>query len=198
MTGSRKRRKVQTNEGDELRWHKTGKTRPVIQNGKQMGCKKIMVLYISCGKQAKKLDKTNWVIHQYHLGVDEEEREGELVVSKVFYQTQPRQSSKADDGDDDDDSERTEFQLRERLRNDEEIGQTQVDLAEGCTDDLLRIPNASLEVELTTGLDIAALRLPMKSEILRISQEWEVSEGVGSPKVLNTYTLFFFFLLFFS
>lgn len=30
-------------------------------------------------------------MHQYHLGSDEEEKEGELVVSKVFYQTQPRQ-----------------------------------------------------------------------------------------------------------
>lgn len=30
-------------------------------------------------------------MHQYHLGIDEEEKEGELVVSKVFYQTQPRQ-----------------------------------------------------------------------------------------------------------
>ena len=30
-------------------------------------------------------------MHQYHLGSDEEEKDGELVVSKVFYQTQPRQ-----------------------------------------------------------------------------------------------------------
>lgn len=30
-------------------------------------------------------------MHQYHLGINEEEREGELVVSKIFYQTQPRQ-----------------------------------------------------------------------------------------------------------
>ncbi|KAK1666350.1 hypothetical protein QYE76_054509 [Lolium multiflorum] len=29
--------------------------------------------------------------HQFHLGSDEEEKDGELVVSKVFYQTQPRQ-----------------------------------------------------------------------------------------------------------
>lgn len=31
------------------------------------------------------------MMHQYHLGSNEEERDGELVVSKVFYQTQPRQ-----------------------------------------------------------------------------------------------------------
>lgn len=30
-------------------------------------------------------------MHQYHLGSTEEEKDGELVVSKVFYQTQPRQ-----------------------------------------------------------------------------------------------------------
>lgn len=30
-------------------------------------------------------------MHQYHLGNNEDEKEGELVVSKIFYQTQPRQ-----------------------------------------------------------------------------------------------------------
>ncbi|XP_057537398.1 NAC domain-containing protein 73 [Amaranthus tricolor] len=90
-TGTRKRRKVHTDEdGSETRWHKTGKTRPVIINGRVRGHKKILVLYTNYGKQ-KKPQKTNWVMHQYHLGVDEEEKDGELVVSKVFYQTQPRQ-----------------------------------------------------------------------------------------------------------
>jgi len=93
-TGTRKRRKIQTacdesTEG-ETRWHKTGKTRPVLVNGKQKGCKKILVLYTNFGKH-KKPEKTNWVMHQYHLGSQEEEKEGELVVSKIFYQTQPRQ-----------------------------------------------------------------------------------------------------------
>ncbi|KAK4846139.1 hypothetical protein QYF36_013526 [Acer negundo] len=90
-TGTRKRRKVHTDsEGGETRWHKTGKTRPVFVNGKIKGYKKILVLYTNYGKQ-KKPEKTNWVMHQYHLGSNEEEKEGELVVSKVFYQTQPRQ-----------------------------------------------------------------------------------------------------------
>lgn len=93
-TGTRKRRKIQTacdetSEG-ETRWHKTGKTRPVLVNGMQKGCKKILVLYTNFGKH-RKPEKTNWVMHQYHLGSQEEEKEGELVVSKVFYQTQPRQ-----------------------------------------------------------------------------------------------------------
>lgn len=90
-TGTRKRRKVNTDiHGGETRWHKTGKTRPVLISGKLKGYKKILVLYTNYGKQ-KKPEKTNWVMHQYHLGSNEEEKDGELVVSKVFYQTQPRQ-----------------------------------------------------------------------------------------------------------
>ena len=58
-------------------------------NGTQKGCKKILVLYTNFGKN-RKPEKTNWVMHQYHLGQHEEERDGELVVSKIFYQTQPR------------------------------------------------------------------------------------------------------------
>ncbi|KAF8652042.1 hypothetical protein HU200_062985 [Digitaria exilis] len=110
-TGTRKRRKIQPpaaaaasssssspatqhhqqqQQRSETRWHKTGKTRPVVVAGWQRGCKKILVLYTNFGKH-RRPEKTNWVMHQYHLGVNEEEREGELVVSKIFYQTQPRQ-----------------------------------------------------------------------------------------------------------
>lgn len=56
------------------------------------GFKKILVLYTNYGHQ-RKPEKTNWVMHQYHLGNNEEEKDGELVLSKVFYQTQPRQCS---------------------------------------------------------------------------------------------------------
>ncbi|XP_059634877.1 NAC domain-containing protein 75-like isoform X2 [Cornus florida] len=97
-TGTRKRRKIQTEcdlQGGETRWHKTGKTRPVMVIGKQKGCKKILVLYTNFGKN-RKPEKTNWVMHQYHLGQHEEEKEGELVVSKIFYQTQPRQCNWSD------------------------------------------------------------------------------------------------------
>ncbi|KAK8692607.1 hypothetical protein V6N13_076063 [Hibiscus sabdariffa] len=89
-TGTRKRRKVHTDEdGSETRWHKTGKTRAVSIGGTVKGFKKILVLYTNYGRQ-RKPEKTNWVMHQYHLGNNEEEKDGELVVSKVFYQTQPR------------------------------------------------------------------------------------------------------------
>ncbi|KAL1365198.1 hypothetical protein HN51_013279 [Arachis hypogaea] len=95
-TGTRKRRKVHTDqEGSETRWHKTGKTRPISVAGSVKGFKKILVLYTNYGRQ-KKPEKTNWVMHQYHLGSNEEEKDGELVVSKVFYQTQPRQCANKD------------------------------------------------------------------------------------------------------
>lgn len=81
-TGPRKCRKIRSNEN--VRWHKTGVTRPVYENGKQKGCKKIMVLYMTSVKGSKP-EKTKWVMHQYHLGTDEDE-EGEFVVSKIFYQ----------------------------------------------------------------------------------------------------------------
>ncbi|CAN6201338.1 unnamed protein product [Urochloa humidicola] len=115
-TGTRKRRKIQPPAADasssssapaaaaqqhqqqqprsETRWHKTGKTRPVVVAGRQRGCKKILVLYTNFGKH-RRPEKTNWVMHQYHLGDNEEERDGELVVSKIFYQTQPRQCAAA-------------------------------------------------------------------------------------------------------
>lgn len=89
-TGTRKRRKVHMDaERGETRWHKTGKTRPVLMSGSVQGYKKILVLYTNYGRQ-KKPEKTNWVMHQYHLGNNEEEKDGEIVLSKVFYQTQPR------------------------------------------------------------------------------------------------------------
>lgn len=89
-TGTRKRRKVHMDaERGETRWHKTGKTRPVLMSGSVEGYKKILVLYTNYGRQ-KKPEKTNWVMHQYHLGNNEEEKDGEIVLSKIFYQTQPR------------------------------------------------------------------------------------------------------------
>ncbi|KAJ6324524.1 hypothetical protein OIU76_011758 [Salix suchowensis] len=87
-TGTRKRRKIQgDNLGGDVRWHKTGRTKPVIVDGIQKGCKKIMVLYTSTVRGGK-AEKTNWVMHQYHLGTGEDECDGEFVVSKIFYQQQ--------------------------------------------------------------------------------------------------------------
>ncbi|KAI4304382.1 hypothetical protein MLD38_039902 [Melastoma candidum] len=90
-TGTRKQRKVQKNpDGSKTRWHKTGHSRPILVNGTVKGFKKILALYTNFGK-LRRPEKENWIMHQYHLGSTEEERDGELVVSKVFYQTRPRQ-----------------------------------------------------------------------------------------------------------
>ncbi|KAG7555258.1 NAC domain [Arabidopsis suecica] len=96
QNGLRKRRRITpTSLKDEsVRWHKTGQTKPVIVNGVQKGCKKIMVLYKSARKGLKP-EKSNWVLHQYHLGTEEGEI-GEYVVSKITYQ-QPKQWEKTID-----------------------------------------------------------------------------------------------------
>lgn len=101
-TGNRKRRKIQ-----EDRWHKTGKTRPVVENGIQRGWKKILVLYMSTGK-GKMFEKTNWVMHQYHLGTEEDENDGEFVVSKIFYQQQHKQIDKNEEPQENDVPRETE------------------------------------------------------------------------------------------
>lgn len=54
-------------------------------DGVQKGCKKIMVLYMSVIRGGKP-EKTNWVMHQYHLGTEEDEKDGQYVISKIFYQ----------------------------------------------------------------------------------------------------------------
>ncbi|KAL7094882.1 hypothetical protein ACP275_11G132700 [Erythranthe tilingii] len=96
-SGQRKRRRIEDQErtikAAHVRWHKTGKTKSVKENGVQKGFKKIMVLYAG-SKTGSKPDKCNWVMHQYHLGSDEDEREGEYVVSKIFYQPQKERDKK--------------------------------------------------------------------------------------------------------
>lgn len=96
-TGQRKRRKIckESNLTEDVRWHKTGKTRGVVQNGVQIGCKKIHVLYRSAVGGSKPI-KYDWVMHQYHLGTVEDEKEGQYVVAKIFYQLQ-KGSEKVDD-----------------------------------------------------------------------------------------------------
>ncbi|OIW03013.1 hypothetical protein TanjilG_13650 [Lupinus angustifolius] len=89
-TGQRKRRKILHEHGlteEHVRWHKTGKTKAVVENGVHKGFKKIMVLYTRPEKGSKPY-KSNWVMHQYHLGTEEDEKDGEYVVSKIFYQQQ--------------------------------------------------------------------------------------------------------------
>ena len=72
-------------------WHNTGNTLPMMVNGRQTGSKKVLVLHTN-----KNFDqqRTNWVMHQYHLGDLEQEKERELVLCKIFYQTNTRARSK--------------------------------------------------------------------------------------------------------
>ncbi|XP_044970230.1 NAC domain-containing protein 73-like isoform X2 [Hordeum vulgare subsp. vulgare] len=99
--GKRKRRKISHSDHtvcDEiLRWHKTGKSRSILDsNGVIKGWKKILVLYIGSRKGGGKTVKTNWRMHQYHLGVDQDEKQEELVVSKVFYQLESNNAGEND------------------------------------------------------------------------------------------------------
>ena len=53
--------------------------------------KKVLVLHTN-----KNFDqqRTNWVMHQYHLRDLEQEKERELVLCKIFYHTNTRARSK--------------------------------------------------------------------------------------------------------
>ena len=89
--GTWTRRKIQSECGMHAMWHNTGNTLPVMVNGRQTGSKKVLVLHTN-----KNFDqqRTNWVMHQYHLGDLEQEKERELVLYKIFYQTNTRARSK--------------------------------------------------------------------------------------------------------
>ncbi|GJN21476.1 hypothetical protein PR202_gb08955 [Eleusine coracana subsp. coracana] len=98
--GQRKRRRVtafsdHTVSDEHLRWHKTGKTKPIYDNGVTKGWKKILVLYRTTQKGGKS-ERAPWVMHQYHLGEEEEEKDGDLVVSKVFYQLSAKHMENAE------------------------------------------------------------------------------------------------------
>ncbi|XP_072991464.1 uncharacterized protein [Typha latifolia] len=88
-----KLQKIGNDYGSDISWRKIGKTKPVAMDGSKQGCKKVFVLYTNRTKD-KKPEKTNWIMHQYHLGTVGEEGEGEFVVSKVFYQLRSREGGK--------------------------------------------------------------------------------------------------------
>ena len=72
-------------------WHKTSNTLLVMFNGRQTGNKKVLVLHTNKNFDQQRI---NWVKHQYHLGDLEQEKERELVLCKIFYQTNTRSRSK--------------------------------------------------------------------------------------------------------
>ncbi|CAM0904179.1 unnamed protein product [Alopecurus aequalis] len=95
--GGRKRRKISNKnhiDSDEpMRWHKTGRSSRIFDNGVLKGWKKILVLY-KCEKG--KRQRTNWTMHECHLGVEEGEEHGELVVSRVFWQVRSNNTGKSE------------------------------------------------------------------------------------------------------
>ncbi|XP_047064130.1 SUPPRESSOR OF GAMMA RESPONSE 1-like [Lolium rigidum] len=84
--GKRKRRKIRNSNAidcdEKFTWKKTGKSSRILDNGVIKGWKKILVLHKHYnGKKVK----TNWTMHQCHLGVEVGEKQGELGVSRVFW-----------------------------------------------------------------------------------------------------------------
>ena len=86
-TGNRKRRRIIAT-GDicdgvangNNRWDKTGSSKPIFdKNGVRKGWKKILVLcYKAPKKVGGKLERENWGMHQYHLGVKKMKPMGNL------------------------------------------------------------------------------------------------------------------------
>ena len=77
-------------------WHKTRSSKPVFdENGVRNGWKKILVLYKAPKKVGGKPERENWAMHQYHLGVKEDETNGEFLVCKVFYQSPSKKNGKS-------------------------------------------------------------------------------------------------------
>ncbi|XP_025824944.1 SUPPRESSOR OF GAMMA RESPONSE 1-like isoform X1 [Panicum hallii] len=122
--GHRKRRKITGNNDsvcdEHIRWHKTGASKPIYdENGFKIGWKKILVLYRGSKRGGSKIDRDNWVMHQYHLGADEDEANGELVVSKVFYQLLSKKNDKSEMDDVELESEPSAAKIDPRTPNSE-------------------------------------------------------------------------------
>lgn len=71
----RQHQKMRDSDSGDVCWQKSGKSKPMIVDGKHHGYKTMMILY----------ENARWVMHQYHLGVEKIDQE-EFVVSKIFYQ----------------------------------------------------------------------------------------------------------------
>lgn len=90
--GALKQRRVPTGVSSKGKfwWHEIGMTKSILVDGKLKGFKNTFVLYANQERQMK-VEKTNWVMHQYYLGNGKEGKGGEFVILKVFYQTQTTQ-----------------------------------------------------------------------------------------------------------
>lgn len=92
VTRTEKRRKILNGDTSVICWHKVGKSKQLSIGGIHTGSKRIMALYMSTAC-SEKPEKTNWVMHQFHAGIEAYE-EGEFVLSKIFYQVKCRPGDK--------------------------------------------------------------------------------------------------------
>jgi hypothetical protein len=75
------------NKNDKfISWRKSGASRSIILDGSLQGCKEVFVLYAFKNSENSP-QRTDWELHQYHIKNTMED-EGELVVSKIFYNSQ--------------------------------------------------------------------------------------------------------------
>ncbi|OEL35640.1 NAC domain-containing protein 8 [Dichanthelium oligosanthes] len=75
-----------SNEGDaNISWKKIGTSRSIILDGPLQGCKEEFVLYADMASD-KSSQETGWRLHQYHIR-NTVKNEGELVVSKIFFES---------------------------------------------------------------------------------------------------------------
>ncbi|XP_052148422.1 uncharacterized protein LOC127767201 [Oryza glaberrima] len=72
-----------------IRWQKSGNPISITLDGNLQGCKEVFVLY-AYETDGNNPQITDWRLHQYHIESTEKD-EGELVVSKIFYELEKNQ-----------------------------------------------------------------------------------------------------------
>ncbi|KAJ1298188.1 hypothetical protein BS78_01G434900 [Paspalum vaginatum] len=83
-------------ENDEnISWRNIGTPKSIIFDGTLQGCKEEFVLYVDMMTDNSP-QKTDWMLHQYHIRNTVKDEEG-LVVSKIFYGSQNNQSELAEE-----------------------------------------------------------------------------------------------------
>ncbi|WVZ56041.1 hypothetical protein U9M48_006627 [Paspalum notatum var. saurae] len=82
------------NDGN-ISWRKIGTSRSIILDGTLQGSKEVFVLYADVMTDNSP-QRTDWRLHQYHIRNKVKDEE-ELVVSKIFYDSQNNQSELAEE-----------------------------------------------------------------------------------------------------
>ncbi|TVU47899.1 hypothetical protein EJB05_07515, partial [Eragrostis curvula] len=74
------------NNGKNISWQKVGTPKSIILDETLQGCKEEFALY-AYNVSDNSREQTDWRLHQYHIS-DSVKGDGELVVSKIFHQSQ--------------------------------------------------------------------------------------------------------------